>query len=356
MFVHVGHLDARSLGIFTRSAKFAKKEPPLASNRAWRLVIVPAIDQIQGGDRASAPVRRSPWLWPSSIKRIAPARWWSCQDGPWPTNFLSQHRRCDTPLAGPVRARFSSNTNPRPIRVDTIQVCVSALIGLSTSLVSRFTASMMLVPADAFDIVPRRGLVALFALIDPRVRPTGYARRNHLEVHHVVTRRSLVALAAIIRFWRRMFVFGNRPVVGRVTLCTIAAKNILVAIVVRVAGSAIEDRFLQTDAVVWRNRMSQFLLKRRERESFFGPTVGAAENLHSDGRQQRVVHLRQTCTAPPMLQVTLLASADAGVKGGRLTLQYRLVVRMTGNALRRFDSKHGGVAGGAIILERLVGG
>lgn len=55
----------------------------------------------------------------------------------------------------------------------------------------------MFVPASSLDIVPARGLVALVTLLDSGVRFTRDLCRDHLEVHHVVARRCLVALVAV---------------------------------------------------------------------------------------------------------------------------------------------------------------
>ena len=58
---------------------------------------------------------------------------------------------------------------------------------------------MMLVKADALDVVPRGGLMAEEALIDLGVRLAGHFHGDHLKVHHVVARRSLMALRAGLR-------------------------------------------------------------------------------------------------------------------------------------------------------------
>ena len=56
---------------------------------------------------------------------------------------------------------------------------------------------MVLVPAGSKDVVPRRGLVALKALVDARVRLPGNAGRNHFEVPHVMAGRRLMALGTV---------------------------------------------------------------------------------------------------------------------------------------------------------------
>ena len=65
---------------------------------------------------------------------------------------------------------------------------------------------MMLVVANAADVIPGRGLMAAIALVHlSRAAALGHLRiflsgdllRNHVEVHHVVARWSLVALRAV---------------------------------------------------------------------------------------------------------------------------------------------------------------
>ena len=69
---------------------------------------------------------------------------------------------------------------------------------------------MVLIPPDAFDVIPRVGLMTAIALVDLNVsttrvawtiRFTGNRLVNHFKVHHVVARRRLVALRAIRRAW-----------------------------------------------------------------------------------------------------------------------------------------------------------
>ena len=73
--------------------------------------------------------------------------------------------------------------------------------------------SMMLVVPHSLDVIPGRGLVASIALVHlSRAAALGHLRiflahnllRDHVEVHHIVTRRSLVALRAIKRARRGM--------------------------------------------------------------------------------------------------------------------------------------------------------
>lgn len=58
---------------------------------------------------------------------------------------------------------------------------------------------VVLVPPCSADVVPRRRLMAPEALVDPRVVLARHRLRHHLEVHHEVARRRLVALEAFHR-------------------------------------------------------------------------------------------------------------------------------------------------------------
>ena len=83
----------------------------------------------------------------------------------------------------------------------------------------------MLVIADAFDVVPGRGLMAAITLIyldgaaasgDLRIFLSGDLFRNHFKVHHVMARRGLMALGARLRGGRRMAELGYGPLRCRV--------------------------------------------------------------------------------------------------------------------------------------------
>lgn len=69
-------------------------------------------------------------------------------------------------------------------------------------------SSVVFVEADAFDVVPRSSLMAAITLVHLswpatsaylRIFLSGYLLRNHVEVHHVVTWRGLMTLAAGLR-------------------------------------------------------------------------------------------------------------------------------------------------------------
>ena len=58
---------------------------------------------------------------------------------------------------------------------------------------------MVFVEADAFDVVPRRRLMAEEALINLGLFDASGLHRNHLEVHHIMAGRGLMALRAGLR-------------------------------------------------------------------------------------------------------------------------------------------------------------
>ena len=99
----------------------------------------------------------------------------------------------------------------------------------------------MLVKSDAPNVVPRGRLMAEEALADLRVRLARDAHRNHFEVHHVMARRSLMALRARLRDGRRVAEFRDRPLCRAVTLRAVRAEQPHVAVFGLVANRAIEQ-------------------------------------------------------------------------------------------------------------------
>ena len=114
----------------------------------------------------------------------------------------------------------------------------------------------MLVPAHAFEAVPRIGLVAAIALVDLNIFATPAALSvissgnflvNHFEVHHVMTWRRLVALRAIRRTRRRMNEAGDCPLRRAVTLRAVLPEQLEVRVFVRVATRAVQSHLLCRD-------------------------------------------------------------------------------------------------------------
>ena len=107
----------------------------------------------------------------------------------------------------------------------------------------------MFVISNAADVIPRGGLVTAITLVHLgcpaacsylRIFLSGDLFRNHVKVHHVVTRRSLVALSAVERAWGGMLEIGNSPCGSRVALGALRAEQPHMPIFGGVASDAVE--------------------------------------------------------------------------------------------------------------------
>lgn len=81
----------------------------------------------------------------------------------------------------------------------------------------------------------------------------------------------------------------------------------------------------------------------------------AFEFLETDTRESDVIHLRRAWHPALVFEMAGGARADLGMKGGRLTLEKRLVVGMADDAVLCLDAFHRRVAGRAVILQRRMG-
>ena len=86
------------------------------------------------------------------------------------------------------------------------------------------------------------------ALIHLGLRHAGGRHRNHLEVHHVVARRSLMALGAVQGSGRGMAELRNGPCDGAVTLRAVLAEQSEVPVLGPVACGAIQYHLLLRQA------------------------------------------------------------------------------------------------------------
>ena len=139
---------------------------------------------------------------------------------------------------------------------------------------------------DAFDVVERVGLVATEALVHPRPFFAADHLVHHLEVHHVMARRRLVALRAFGRFWAGMQEAVDFPSFRCVAICALGTEKSLMDIPRRVAGLAVE---------------------------FCSLSRSTPRNLLED----LVIHPNRTKSAALMLDVATRALLQVGVEGGR---------------------------------------
>ena len=110
----------------------------------------------------------------------------------------------------------------------------------------------MLVKTNAPNVVPRSRLMADVALSNFNILAARVARIvcltndflvHHFKVHHIMARRGLMALGAILRARRRMLKRGNRPLGCRVARSAVLTEQSEVLVFRRVAARAVEFRF-----------------------------------------------------------------------------------------------------------------
>lgn len=154
---------------------------------------------------------------------------------------------------------------------------------------------MMFVKTRAFDVVPRSRLVADVALIDLRVWLIGDSLRNHRKMLHIMARRGLVTLGAILRARAGVLERRNRPLGRRVAGSAVLPEQSEVFILRRVTTRAIESGFERRDERVIFGQKRNARLIRNVRA--FGSQIRA------DSRQCFVVHNSQIGIYALMLDV-----------------------------------------------------
>ena len=99
---------------------------------------------------------------------------------------------------------------------------------------------MMFEPTNAFDIVPRIRSMALEALVNRCMFLTGNGFVHHLKMHHVVTRRRLMTLCAVLRGWGGMQKPRDPPTRRDMTVRTFLAEQVAVRFSVAVTTCAVK--------------------------------------------------------------------------------------------------------------------
>ena len=182
----------------------------------------------------------------------------------------------------------------------------SSLFRMSTPLV-------MFVPAHPPDVVPSISLMAEIALLDPGMLLARHLLRDHLEVTHVMTGRSLMALRALGRTGRRVFEAGHIPRHRRMAGIALLTEQVAVRTAVAVAGEAIERAQVSGRVTrQWRKPGRRLVHKPR------------APNCD----QSIVVHAGRT-DFTQMLDVACRTGLNGRVKGRRFAGERRSVGRMT---------------------------
>ena len=82
--------------------------------------------------------------------------------------------------------------------------------------------------------------MALEALVDLRMLLTGNSFVHHLEVHHVVAWRRLMALRAVLGSGRWVQEACNSPAAGLMTVAALSAEQVPVRLAVAVTACAVQ--------------------------------------------------------------------------------------------------------------------
>lgn len=104
---------------------------------------------------------------------------------------------------------------------------------------------MVLEPANALDVIKRVRPVAQETLIDRRVFLPGNHPVHHDEVTHVVARRRLMALGALLRRRRRVQESADPPGIEPVTPRALRPEQATVRFSIAVTAGTIETRFFR---------------------------------------------------------------------------------------------------------------
>ena len=211
----------------------------------------------------------------------------------------------------------------------------------------------MFVVANTADVIPRSRLVAEETLADLRIGLAANLLVDHLEVHHVVARRGLVALRAGLRRGRWVAEFGDCPLRRAVALRAVGAEEADVPVFGLVTRRAVEQRLraLQMGRERWGIALLEPGDERRTRRIVCG---SGADLLQTNARQGDVIHLRRARDPALMFEMAHGTCADVGVKGARLALQDGLVVGVADNAVFCLDTFDRRVTRGAVAFEKGV--
>ncbi len=177
--------------------------------------------------------------------------------------------------------------------------------------------SMVFVPPDPHDVVPRRGLMAGEALCHRGVRPSRDALRDHREMLHQMTGRRLMALDTALATCRRMDEPRDLPRARHVTGLTVVAEGRAMRVDARVAGGTVQ----------WSSAALQ---------------------------QRRVIHRDRTDVGATVFHVAAAAGADRLVETRRLPAEDGGTARMTRDAGRPDHPRRGCVTRGAVATEECV--
>ena len=216
----------------------------------------------------------------------------------------------------------------------------------------------MLVKAEAHDVVPARGVVALEALIDARGRLARHRLRDHAEVAHQMARRWLVALHAVGGTGCGVLKARYHPRRKRMALAAVVAHAFEMGVFTVVAAHTVERLARGAGIKLLGAIELQPGFQRLQRCGTFGiwpdagaevPVCGARDGSHADLRQRQVIHRHRPHAPALMLEVAGGALLHTGVEGRGLTPRQPLRIGMADGAVGHRDADVGRVAGRTLL-------
>lgn len=147
-----------------------------------------------------------------------------------------------------------------------------------------------------------------------------------------------------------------RPRSRRVARGTVLAKQFLMSVFGAMTRAALERRFSRRDSgMSGVSRFLGFMLTYPcEQATVCGILDAPPNGFQADVREGSMIHRDRTHAWTLVFDVTAAACPDCGVKGSRLTLQKRRIVRMTCDALARFRALNRRMACTTVSLQRSV--
>lgn len=215
-------------------------------------------------------------------------------------------------------------------------------------------SSVMLIPANTFDVIPGCCFVAQIAL--PRISVLNACDlfRNHTEMLHVMAGGSLMTLRAVMGCRRRMAVARYWPFAERVTIGAAVAKEGSVRIFRSVARRTIEHSredlcFIGIFGGISSEPTNELLLRR-----FNSSSSSIGSKFDRGNGKGGVSHACHGGTPPLMFDVTAPTVLYRRVKCGGFLAQECSVVSMTSNTFRRIDTLQRSMAGFAVASKECV--
>lgn len=214
---------------------------------------------------------------------------------------------------------------------------------------------MHLEPSDAFDVVEGVGLMAKEALFDAGIFLPGDALVHHFEAHHVMARRGLVILVALLGLWRWLQEACDLPGFGLMTVGTLLAEQSFVPVAVTMAGGAIERLAFRGRSCA--GNLCEVVLESthicRGRLSRINRGMCPA---NAGRKEDGMIYLGRPHIRTLVLDMAASAFSDRDVEGSRLLGEWEGIRRVASDAGRGFDAPVRSMTALALCPEERVRG